>query len=101
MAPTTLTNVSELTKEGIGDLYFLSLGNMESRKMHTGLSGKRDGPTPIPPSVHEFELDFKCWYSGLTSLAHAIDPGVALPPTQVMIGYIVQNLDRAKTAIAA
>jgi hypothetical protein len=101
MAPKTLTNISELTKEEIGDLYLLSLGNIETRKMHTGLATARSGPTPVPPSVHEFELDFKCWYAGLLSLANAIDPGVNLPPTQTMVGYIAQNFDRAKTAIAA
>jgi hypothetical protein len=101
MTVKTLTNVSDLTKESIADLYFLSLGNIETRKMHTGLSGKRDGPTPIPPSVHDLELDFKCWYSGLTSLANAIDAGVDLPPPGNMVGYIAQNFERAKTAIAA
>jgi hypothetical protein len=101
MTVKTLTNVSELTKETIADLYFLSLGNIEQRKMHTGLAGKRDGPALIPPSVHDLELDFKCWYSGLSSLAHGIDPGVDLPPTQAMVGYITSNFERAKTAIAA
>jgi hypothetical protein len=97
----TLTNISELTKEEIGDLYFLSLGTSESRKMHMGLVGARSGPTPVAPSVHDLEIDFKCWYSGLISLAHAIDPGVNLPPTQNMVGYIAQNFDKAKTALAA
>jgi hypothetical protein len=101
MAPRTLTNISELTKEEIGDLYFQSLGNAESRKLHMGLANARSGPTPVAPSVHEFEIDFKCWYAGLLSLAHAIDPGVNLPPTQIMVGYIAQNFDRAKTAVAA
>src|SRR6202051_3494056 len=98
MSPTTtkLTTPSELTKEGIADLYFLSIGNIESRKMHTGLSGKRDGPTLVAPSIHDVELDFKCWYSGLLSLANAMDPGVDLPPPLEMNGYIVQNFERAK-----
>jgi hypothetical protein len=101
MAPTTLTNVAELTKEEIGDLYFLSLGKSESRKLHMGLANSRSGPTPVAPSVHEFELDFKCWYCGILDLVAAIDPGARLPPAQIMVGYIVQNFERAKTAIVA
>jgi hypothetical protein len=101
MPPTTITNVSELTKEGIGDLYFKSLGNIETRKMHSGLATARSGPTPVAPVIHDVELDFKCWYSGLLSLARAIDPGVELVPAQEMTGFIVQNFERAKTAIAA
>jgi hypothetical protein len=101
MAANQITNVSELTKEGIGDLYFQSLGNIETRKMHAGLVTARSGPTPVAPVIHDVELDFKCWYAGLLSLARAIDTGVDLPPTQEMVGFIVQNFERAKTAIAA
>ena len=101
MQPKILTNVSELTKEGIGDLYFLSLSNIETRKMHVGLMGKREGPTPVGPSVHDLKPDCTCWYSGLISLAHALDPGVILPPAEEVVSYLVQNFERAKTAIAA
>lgn len=101
-APTKVSaNLSELTKEVIGDLYFQSLGNPESRKMHIRLNEARSGPTQITPSVHDAEIDFKCWYSGLLSLANAIDPGLDLPPAQNMVGYIAQNFDRVKTSIAA
>jgi hypothetical protein len=95
------TNMSELTKEVIGELYIVSIGNPETRKMHTRLAEARSGPTPVAPSVHDAELDFKCWYSGLQSLAHAIDPGVDLPPTQNMVGFITQNFERVKSSIAA
>lgn len=98
-----ITNVSNLTKESIADLYFQSLGNTETRKKHNMalLSEARGAPTRIAPSVHDLEIDFTCWYGGLESLASAIDPGVDLPALEEMVGYISQNFERARTAVAA
>ena len=99
--PKIINSVGDLTKEEIGSLYFLSIGNKETRKMHAGLLGARSGPTPVAPSTHDMEIDFTCWYGGILSLANALDPGVSLPPTQVMLGYITQNFEKVTTAIAA
>jgi hypothetical protein len=97
----TLTNVSELTKEAIGDLYFQSLGNIQTRKMHVRLQENRGGPTPVAPSVHDIELDVPSWYAGILSIASGLDPGVDLPPVKEVVGYITANFERAKAAIAA
>jgi hypothetical protein len=106
MAPAkTVINVSSITKGEIADLYFLSLGNVESRKNHILLSRPRAGPQTTPgqasPSVQDMEADFTCWYGGLQSIAEAVDPGVVLPPTKEMIGLITPQWERAKTQLAA
>ena len=104
MAPK-ITNVSNLTKESIADLYFLSLGTPQTRKLHnmTLLAESRGNPTRISPSVHETETDFTCWYGGLQALAQALDPGVEIPVLKEMVSYITQgqNFDKVKTAVAA
>jgi hypothetical protein len=96
-----ISNLSELGKEDIGDLYFLSLGNREMRKNHIRLVEATARPGPQNPSVHDLELDFTSWYGGVQSLAAGIEPGVALPGLKECVGYITQNFERAKTAIAA
>jgi hypothetical protein len=102
MPPTTITNVSELTKEIIADLYFRSLGNPDSRRNnHAGLTGARTGPSAVAPSVHDIEMDFGCWYGGLLSLAYALDDDSKLPKTTEMTSYISPQFDRVKSAIAA
>jgi hypothetical protein len=100
MPPTTVTNVSNLTKETIADLYFASLKTPEMRESHSLIYP--GGANRVPsPSTHDVGLDFKGWYGGLQSLAQSIDPGCALPGLKEMAGYINQNFDRAKDAIAA
>jgi hypothetical protein len=103
MAPKILTNVSNLTKESIAELYFLSLGEPQTRKLHNMalLTESRGGLARIPPSVHDTEIDFTCWYGGVTSVAQGIDPGVDLPPLKEMVGFITNNFEKVKTAIAA
>ena len=99
----TLTDLSELTKEKIADLYFASLGNSDTRKNHVLLLPKiaeANVTAPIP-SVHDIEMDFRAWYGGFLSLGRAFDPGTVLVPTNQMVGYIGQNFDKAKQAIAA
>jgi len=106
MQPGTMTNLTELTKDKIGNLYFLSVENRETKgKFHFlgetrsgNISGPAGGRSPTPP---EIEADVACWYGGMSSLAHALDPGVTLPPLKEIIGYINQNFERVKTAAAA
>ncbi len=102
MTPKTISNVSELNKEFIGEMYIRSLSNPETRKLHPGLSGKRDGPSQVGLSVHELAIDFTGWYSGVFSTAHALDTRVDLPPVAEMVTYITQQkFEPAKNAIAA
>lgn len=98
-----LNEVSELTKDGIADLYFQSLGNIRTRGTHVLLKPKISEaavPTP-PPSVHDLEIDFTSWYGGVLSLAHGMNPGIELPSTREMALHITENFERAKAAIAA
>ena len=101
MPQNTVNDVSQLTKEAIGDLYFRSLGNNETRTMHNPLLVSKGGPQGRSPTPGDLTLDFTCWYGGVISCANVIDPGVALPALKEMVGYINQNFERAKTAIAA
>jgi hypothetical protein len=105
MAPKIVTNVSELTKELIAEMYFNSLGNREMRPSHVPLIEASGGGGPgrawTKPPDDVINRDFAGWYGGLTSLAHGIDPGVALPTLKECAGYVTQNFERAKTAIAA
>lgn len=103
MAPKILTNVSNLTKESIADLYFQSLGEPQTRKLHNMalLTESRGGLARIPPSVHDTEIDFTCWYGGLLALAQAIDPGMEVTPLKEMLTFITNNFEKVKTAVAA
>jgi hypothetical protein len=99
MTTKSISNVSELNKETIGEMYIRSLSNPETRKLHPGL--KRDGPQGSL-STPELERDFTGWYGGLFSLCHALDPGVDLPPAPEMVQYITQQkIKPVKQAIAA
>jgi hypothetical protein len=103
MTAKTLTDLSDLTKEMIVDLYFRSLQNSAWRKNHVLLTPKTpqaDVITPIP-SVHDIEMDFTAWYGGVLSLGHALEPETTLPTTNQMLPLIGQNFDRVKQAIAA
>jgi hypothetical protein len=94
-------NVSELTKEGIADLYFRSLGSTNTRRMHTQLY--RSGSAPVPTQL-DIEHDFTSWYGGMIALAQTIDPGVELPAVKEMCAFVATNatnFDRAKSLIAA
>ena len=101
MPQTIITNVSELTKDEIANLYFRSLGNTEMRKSHLSLWPPGVNRVPMSPSTQDVEIDFTCWYGGLLSLAYGIDPGVVLPTMKEMCQFIGPQFDRAKTAIAA
>jgi len=103
MTPKNLTDLSELTKDVIADLYFRSLGNIETRKNHVLLLPKiaEANLKAPPPSVHDIEKDFTAWYGGVLSLTRELDPDTHLPPTNQMVAFIGQNFDRAKQAIAA
>ena len=102
MPPTLTTNVSELTKQGIADLYFQSVGNIDTRKSHILLQPPGITSATSPPSAHDLEMDFTCWYGGVLALAHTIDAGVELPRTKEMCQFIApQGLERVKGAIAA
>src|SRR3982074_3812428 len=98
-----ITNVSNLTRESIAELYFQSLGEPQTRKLHnmTLLSESRGGLARVPPSIHDTEIDFTCWYGGVTSVAEAIDPGVDLPPLKETVTFITNNFEKVKTAVAA
>lgn len=100
--PPTLQQVSSLTKQGIADLYFGSVGNIDTRKNHVLLQPTGIASTASPPNAHDLENDFTGWYGGVLSLAHAIDPGVEMPRTKEMCQFIApQGLERVKGAIAA
>jgi hypothetical protein len=101
--PVKNLNVSELTKEVIGGLYLESLANTKTRVTHVSLKPRLlDANAPMPiPSVHDISMDFTSWFGGLLSLANAIDPGCELPPIKELIGYVTQNFERAKAAVAA
>lgn len=116
--PPTINNISQLTKQGIADLYFLSLGNTDTRKNHVLLTGVAvvspvpGHPEPMPPAhvppttppvpkEIDLELDFTAWYGGVLSLAHIIDAGVQLPSVKTMCQFITPQLGRAQAEIAA
>jgi hypothetical protein len=103
MTAKTLTDLADLTKDMIVDLYFQSLQNTEWRKSHVLLTPKiaQANVTAPIPSVHDIEMDFTAWYGGLTSLARAFDPGTSLYPVNQMFTLISQNFERVKQAIAA
>jgi hypothetical protein len=103
MAPTIITEVGQLaSKEMIAELYFKSLGNIETRKSHLALvPALVSGGSPPAPTASDMQKDFTAWYGGLTSLAQAIDPAVALPDIRDMNGLINSQLDRGKKALAA
>jgi hypothetical protein len=99
----TLNELSELTQDGIADLYFQSLGNPKTRGSHVLLKPKiTEAAVPTPePSVHDIEMDFTSWYGGLLSLANGIDPGIDLPTPRAMASVIIKGFERAKAALAA
>lgn len=99
--PPVLTSVSALTKQGIADLYFGSLGNIDTRKNHVLLQPPGIAATASPPNAHDLEMDFTAWYGGVLALAHTIDSGVELPRTKEMCQFIAPQFERAKGAIAA
>jgi hypothetical protein len=103
MAPTiTNTNVSQLTKDAIADLYFQSLGAAGTKKNHSGLQPtSRSGTLKTPWGAAELGEDFGCWYDGFLGCAKVADPGADLPPMAEMGNYITHNFERAKAAIAA
>jgi hypothetical protein len=89
-------DVSTITVEDIGEGYFRSLGNVQTRKHHVLLGGA----TPALP-LQVIQNDFSTWYAGFCALARMLNAGVNLPPTTEMFGYIAENFDRARAAIAA
>jgi hypothetical protein len=98
MPPKTLNNLSELTKEGIGDLYSWVLVNPEMKECRVGLNPIGAVLAPVP-SAHDIEQNFRSWYRGVLSFSQMIDPGVELPTTEEMVGFISQKFDQARAAI--
>jgi hypothetical protein len=96
MAPTPkpFNKVGELTREEIADLFFKSLGNLETRKTHVMLSTATN-------TREEIGNDFKSWYGGVVSIVRAIEPDAALPGVADMVNFVTQNPDRVRAAIAA
>jgi hypothetical protein len=89
-------DVSTLTTEDIGEGYFRSLSNVQTRKNHVLLSGVQPA---LPLNV--IQNDFSTWYAGFCSLARMLNAQVNLPPIQEMIAYVGENFDRARAALAA
>jgi hypothetical protein len=96
MPPTTTLNLTKLTKEELGALWFLSIENIETRRAHVLL------PAPgNPPNTREIEQDVGLWYQGVCSIVKTIEPTAVMPAFREMVGYIAGQAQRVKETIAA
>jgi len=71
MTPKTTFNLTGATREDLSFLYLESLGNPDTRRMHALLPNGQI-------SIESVRVDLRTWYSGVLSLARAIDPDARL-----------------------